>query len=183
MDIPKNEPFEARAGDTWQWRREDLSSDYPAPTWTLSYYFKNPTANFNFNAAADGVNFAVTVAKATTAAYAAGRYKWFAFVDNGTQRFEVDRGELEVLPNLAVAGNLDDRTHARKVLEAIEAVIEGRASKDQEEYTIGNRSLKRTPLEELAKMRIRYKQEAAAEEAADRLANGYGSPRKIQIRG
>ena len=64
--IPTTEPTELRVGDTWQWKREDLSSDYPATSWTLTYYFRNATAYFNVVATADGVHFEVTVAKATT---------------------------------------------------------------------------------------------------------------------
>ena len=82
------------------------------------------------------------------------------------------RGTLEVLPRYDQAANLDDRSHARKVLEAIEAVIEGRATKDQEEYTIGSRTLKRTPVKELLELRDKYRGEVHAEELAENARNG-----------
>ncbi|HUO43549.1 MAG TPA: hypothetical protein VMT94_01395, partial [Burkholderiales bacterium] len=69
-EIPRNEPPEARAGLTWQWRREDLSDDYPASSWTLKYWFKQTGANggkFSIQANADGDNFAILVAATTTA--------------------------------------------------------------------------------------------------------------------
>ena len=44
--IPTTEPTSLRAGNTWQWRREDLS-DYPASTWTLTYHFRNRTSHFD----------------------------------------------------------------------------------------------------------------------------------------
>ena len=37
---PTVEPLQATAGATWTWRREDLTSDYPAgSSWVLTYYF------------------------------------------------------------------------------------------------------------------------------------------------
>lgn len=184
MTIPTNEPLELRAGDTWQWRREDLA-DYPAPTWVLTYRFVNASGAFEVVAAPDGSAHAVTVAASTTAGRTAGTYAWAAQVVNGSEKHTVDQGTLKVLPNLfagTAAAAADLRTHARKVLEAIEAVIEGRATLDQQEYTIGGRSLKRTPIADLLKLRNFYKAELEGELAAERLANGLGIGRKIQVR-
>lgn len=185
VTIPKNEPLKLRAGDTWKWRREDLATDYPASTWTLTYRFKNAAGGFEVVASADGDNFSVEVAASTSSTHAAGVYAWQAQVVNGAEKYTVDQGTTEVLANLfsgtATAAS-DQRTHAKKVLDAIEAVIEGRASKDQEEYTIGGRSLKRTPIEDLLKLRQTYRDEVAAELAAERIANGIGLAKKIQVR-
>lgn len=180
IEIPTNEPQELRAGMTWKWDRNDLA-DYPAPTWTLKYWFKRMggTDKFSITAAANGTYHRVSVAKASTAAYVADDYSWVAVVDDSTESYEVDSGTMKVLPRYDQDVALDDRTHAKKVLEAIEAVIEGRATKDQEEYTIGNRSLKRTPLEELIKLRGRYKAEVAQEELADATRNGQGGGKVV----
>lgn len=185
-DIPTNEPTELRLGDTWEWRREDLS-DYPASSWTLKYRFKNAAGGFEITAAADGDAFAVTVAAAVTAAYAsgAGDYSWAAQVSAGAVVKTVDSGVLKVLPNLFAgsAGDASDqRSHARKVLDAIRAVIEGRASKDQEEYSIAGRSLKRTPLADLIKLESTYSQRVAGETAAEALRNGLATGATIQVR-
>lgn len=185
MTIPTTEPAELRAGDTWEWRREDLAADYPASAWTLTYRFKNAAGGFEVIAAADGDAFAVTVAAATTAAYAAGTYAWAAQVVSGATKKTVDSGTFKVLPNLfagqATAAS-DQRTHARKTLEAVEAVIEGRASLDQEEFQIGGRMLKRMPIADLLRFRAFYKGEVDREQAAEALANGMGVARKIQVR-
>lgn len=184
MAIPTTEPAELRAGDTWEWRREDLA-EYPAGTWTLTYRFKNAAGGFEVVASADGAVFAVTVAAATTAGYTAGTYSWAAQVVNGTTKKTVDSGTLKVLPNLFAgsAGTASDqRTHAKKVLDAIEAVIEGRASLDQQEFQIGGRMLKRMPVADLLRFRARYKDEVEREAAAEKLANGMGVARKISVR-
>lgn len=183
-DTLTNEPSELRAGLTWAWRREDLASDYPASTWTLKYWFKktgSSGANFSITATIDGDNFAVSVAASTTSGYTAGDYTWAAVVTSGAEAHEVDRGTLKLLPRYDQAANLDDRTHAKKVLDAIEAVIEGRAAKDQQEYAIGGRMLKLTPIADLLVLRGRYKAEVASELAAEQLANGLATGRTIRV--
>ena len=57
----------------------------------------------------------------------------------------------------------------------VEAVLEDRATKDQEEYTIGDRSLKRTPMKDLLVLRDTYRLDVKAEEAANVAAAGLGA--------
>jgi hypothetical protein len=177
MNVAENEPSELTLGETWQWRRLDLSADYPASQWTLKYYFKNAAANFALTAAAYNTkDYEVLETATNSATRAAGTYDWRAYVEQGAGnalvRHEVDRGKVVLVPNFSANGNLDQRTHARKVLESIEAVLEQRATLDQEEFTINNRSLKRTPLPELMKLRDRYRAMVTAEENAEAVANG-----------
>ena len=178
--VPTNEPLEARVGDTWAWNRQDLP-DYPATTWTLKYQFKNATSHFEFNATADGSNFSIVVAKATTAGFTAGKYSWAAYVTDGTSQYTVATGRLNVLPSysLASAAALDDRTHARKVLEALEATIEGKATKDQLKYMIGSRSIERLTPAELVTWRNQYRAEVFSEDNKERRQNGYGAGRLV----
>jgi len=183
-EIPTTEPGELIAGDTWQWRKS--LPDYPAnavPAWVLTYYLRSPEGEISIVASASGADHAVTVAKATTAGYKAGYYGWDAAVDNGTERHAVGHGAFPVKPDPTKTGSgFDPRSHARKTLEAIEAVIEKRATRDQEEYTIGGRSLKRTPIEELLVFKDRYVAEVAGEDAAAKIAAGLTNPRNVGIR-
>jgi len=184
VTIPTNEPLEQRAGLTWQWTREDLD-DYPASTWTLKYWFKktgSSGANFSITATADGDDFAVTVAAATTAAYTAGDYTWAAIVTAGSEAFEVDKGTFKLLPRYDAAANVDDRSHARKMLDAIEATLQGKATKDQLAYTIGGRSLQRIPPLDLESWREKYRNEVAAEEADERIRNGLPNNSRLYAR-
>lgn len=181
-DIPTNEPSILRAGDTWKWTRS--LPDWPASAWTLKYRAKNAAGGFEITAAASGDDFAVTVAAATTAAYAAGDYSWIAWVEAGSEKFTVESGTWTVQPEyragLATVA-LDDRSHARKALAAIEGWIEGN-DLTAAEFTLGDRRIKNIPIPELIKLRQRYLQEVAAEDAAAALARGEGSGRRIQIR-
>lgn len=180
VTIPTNEPQELVAGDTWAWTRS--LSDYSAATWTLTYYFKNASANFSFAASASGTDHAVSVAKATTAAYAAGTYAWEAYVDDGTSRYRVDHGSLEVLADMSAAGNIDKRSHWRIVLDNVEPVLQNRATQDQLSYSINGRSLQRMPISDLLDLYDRAKGAVAKEDALDRSRNGLGSSSKIKVR-
>jgi hypothetical protein len=184
-EIPRREPPEARAGLTWQWRREDLATDYPATGWTLKYYFKQMAvsgANFSITAAADGVNFAVNNAATASQGYTAGKYSWAAVVTGGTsEAYEVDRGTMVVLPRIDTATALDERTHERKVLDALETALENKAllTPDQMEYTIGNRHLKRMSYPELIAARDVYRSKVTMQEMAERARNGQGGNRVV----
>ena len=171
--IATSEPAELRVGDTWQWRREDLS-DYPASLWTLTYYVRNASAYFDIVATADGVNFAISVAKATTALKTAGEYTWVAVVSDATYRYEVDSGSFTLLPNYGTAAAYDGRKFAQRLLDSVEAILENRATTDQLDLVssaIGDRSLTRD-MAEMWKLRTNLRGEVKREEAAEAMRNG-----------
>lgn len=181
--VPTNEPFEARAGTTWAWERDDNAADYPASSWTLTYYFKQEGTGankFSIVATASGANFVVSVPAATTAAYVKGTYTWVAVVTGGSSEvYEVDRGTLDLLPKYNDTSALDDRSHAQIALDAIEAVIANRASVDQLEYSIAGRSIKRMPVADLLRFRDYYLAEVFAEKNAERRRNGMMAGRLV----
>jgi len=177
-------PTELRAGDTWSWRRDDLS-DYPASAgWSLTYHFRNASAFFDVASSADGDGYAVSVAKATTTAFTAGDYDWIAVVDDGTDRHEVDRGRVSILPDYSASAVLDGRSFARTLLEAVEARLLNRATTDQLdliESAIGDASLKRD-MSVLLKLRSQLRSEVAREENAERIRQGLSSKNKLLVR-
>lgn len=168
-----SEPARLVAGDTWAWKK--ALSDYPASTWVLSYALRCAAGYVNITASADGDNHSVSVAAATTAVYAAGRYYWQSYVTSGSTRYTVAEGVLEVEGNYAAtSAAADKRTHARKMLEAIEAVLEGVATSDVLEYSIGGRSLKRMSRQDLIKLHAYYKGQVGAEEGTGNLGRSLG---------
>lgn len=175
------------AGDTLDFL--DTVAGYPAGTgWTLKYRlvprFTTPTQTpVELTGADEGTDYRVQAGPAVTALWVPGVYTFARWLEKTGARLSLGTGEVEILadPATAVAG-YDQRTHPRKALEAIEAVLEGRASLDQEEYTINGRSLKRTPVVELYKMRERYRAEVATEDAAAALAVGAGVGRRFRVR-
>lgn len=161
--------------------------DYPpADGWTLTYRLVPQSSGtaytFNATPAADGQSYEIAVSSTTTAGWAAGNYSWVAFVIQSGERHVVDQGTLTIKPDPVTTATLDVRGHARKVLDAIEAVLENRASIDQKSVTIGDRSLERTPIEDLLKLRQLYQAEVAREDAAARLAVGLSPRNRIYVR-
>jgi hypothetical protein len=68
------------------------------------------------------------------------------------------------------------------VLEAIEAVLEGRASSEVAQYEIAGRSLRYIEPAQLLKLRDRYRAEVAREDAAQRVAAGLPDARRVFVR-
>ncbi len=183
-DIPTTEPATLRAGDTWKWTK--TLADYPASTpWTLKYRLKNAAGGIEITASASGDDYSVTVAAATTAAYVAGTYEWVAWVEGGTaEKYTVATGSIELLADLrtgTATAALDVRSHAQKMVDAIEAWLEGH-DPAVAEYEISGRRMKYIPTAELIKLRQRYLLEVANEKARANLAAGLGGGRKIQFR-
>ena len=87
-------------------------------------------------------------------------------------------------PDPAVAtAPRDNRSDARKRLDALESAYLRRMGKaDAEGWTDKDKQFRYTPLPDLLKAYNRVKQEVANEDAAERLANGTGFARKIQVR-
>lgn len=182
------------AGDTLDFI--DSVPDYPpADGWTLKYRliprFTSPAqAPIDIIATTSGSDYRVQAAAAVTLAWKAGFYTWSRWVEKaGPIRQSLGSGQLKVIedPAAAVAG-YDGRSHERKVLEAIEAVIENRASQTQREmveYTIGTRSQKLDAAESkaaLLELHSKYKWLVANEEARAQIAAGQPNPRMVGIR-
>lgn len=179
MATATTEPDVIVAGDTAKWLRS--LDDYPASaSWVLTYTLVSAAQRYNFSATASGSDHLVTVAATTTAAWVAGTYTWRAQVSKAGEVYTVGSGSIKVRPSFSAA--TDGRSHARKALEAIEAVIEGRATSEVLEYEIANRRLKYIPLSELLQLRDRYRAEVAREDAAQRAAAGLPDTRRVFVR-
>lgn len=176
-------PAELVAGDTWEWTR-DVSATYPASTWSAVYYLENAAGTIAIPASASGDLFSVSVAAADTAAYRPGRYRWRLAVTSGAVRKIAESGWTEVEANPAAAGFLDVRSHCRRMLEAVEAALEKRATDDQLDLlssSLGSRSAARD-IGKLVELRSQYQLEVKAEDAKERLAAGLGNPRRVFVR-
>lgn len=180
MQTPTTEPQALNAGDTWRWLK--TLAAYPAGAgWVLTYTLINAGGKLTLTATAQGDDHLVHIPAATTAAYTPGTYDWRARVALAGDVYTVGAGRLAV-GNAYAAATYDARSHARRTLDAIEAVIEGRASSAVAEYAIAGRSLKHIPLAELLALRDRYRAEVLREDAAAAVAAGLPDRRRILVR-
>lgn len=165
--IPSVEPTRFIAGDTVKWTKS--LTDYPAGEgWSLTYTFINTGGKFTIAASADGDAFLVNIAPATSGGLAAGDYDWRAQVSKAGEVFTIATGRTTVQPSFGAA-TLDGRTTARKMLDAVEAVLENRASSDVAEYQINGRQLKYISIPDLLKLRDRLRFDVQREEAVQGL--------------
>jgi len=161
-----NIPASFTAGDSLAYT--DSLSDYPASSgWVLSYVLVKDGTQINISSSADGDDHSVSVLASATVLYDSGTYHWQAFVTKTTERYTVGTGIVAINPDFATQSTgLDDRSHAKKVLDALEAVIEGKAGKDITSYSIGGRSVTKMTPEEILMWRDKYRAEYRKEQVA-----------------
>lgn len=178
------EPLNVTQGDSLAWARDDLT-DYPASSWTLTFYFTGSAGAFKIIATADGDDFDVAATIAETAAWLVGFYSWQARVDDGADaKHTVDSGRFEVLLGFDGATVSDQRSHNRIMVDALEAMLQGKASRDQKSYKLPDgRELEKLDLREVADLLDLYTNRLRAEEAGEDAAAGRAtSGRKILAR-
>lgn len=177
-DVPKAEMEDITAGMTAVWRIY-LSDYLPADNWTLKYTLKKSgTAAIEISSSQDPdypSYHKINVAPATTANYAAGQYYYQAYVENSSTSAKhiVENGVIEVHPDFASsATSYDPRSHAQICLDAIESVLEGRATKNQLDVQVGDKQIRYLKHTELLEMRTYYQDLVEAERIEDALNNG-----------
>jgi hypothetical protein len=193
MSIPiaDSEPTLIHAGETVKWRKS--ISDYPANDgWQLNYRIQGAATSVAIAWAteitADGADFLVTVPAATSANWPKLEKLWlYGWVEKAGERQKVYYAQLTIRKSLhGDVANYDGRTHVQKVLDAIEATILGMASREEKSLRINSggveKELELCSMEELIKLRQVYRHERQAEIAAENVAAGKASGRRVLSR-
>lgn len=173
------------AGDTLNYRTQVL--DYlPTDGWVLKLRLAPRSsgvgagAPITLTATSSGDVYTVQASASVTATWSAGNWAWSTWVEKAGERYTVASGQILIVADpSAMAAGSDTRSHAQKVLDSVEAVIEGRATQAHAEYQINGRMLKFLPLTELLALRDRYRWEVRSQQAA---ASGLPGPGKLQVR-
>lgn len=163
--------------------------DYPASAgWTLKYRLAPRAAGgtaIDISATPSGDDYLVQVSKSTTQTWVPGFYTAVSWVEKGSELYPVGaRVEVEILarPDNLAAGT-DGRSSAQKALDAITAVLENRATIDQQEYAIAGRQLKRMTVADLILLQQRFESQVQKERDAEKqLAYAGFRPRMIGLR-
>lgn len=173
-------PSNLIAGDTWSWGIIDTDRS-PAAGWSLALRFSGAT-NFALTVATNvaGDGWDVSYSATLSAAVAPGRYEWFARATLGATVQTIARGEVTIAPNISTVG-IDGRSNSRIALEAIEAMIAGRASAAQKQYEIAGRKVEFFSLEDLLKARDRLRIDVRREDACAAAAAGLPDSRRILV--
>ena len=171
-------PNEIQAGDTLK----VLFSfgDYPASDgWVVTAYFSGANTNFNKAAVQEppttGDGHLLTLDPADTLMLAPEAITWAAKAVKGAETFTADKGTALVLADPSTTGNTDTRSHNVIMVQALKDTMQGKATKDQMEYTIKDRSLKRMTAKEMTDWLTFYEKRLSQE---IREEDGVG-PKKI----
>lgn len=181
-ETPSYEPQSIIKGDTLKFKKS-LPDYSAADGWTLAYTFLGPTKQ-TVTATADGADFLVS---ASTSAWTAGDYAYQGKVSKGAEVYTVSTGSITVKPALAdgTAGT-DQRSQTKRILDALLAAFEGRASRTDLQYSISvggsSRTIQSMTHAELLTAIKQYRQWYAAEQTAERINKGLGTGRKILTR-
>jgi hypothetical protein len=160
------------------WRPE-----FSGAEWVATIILRGP-AVIDIASVRDSARHVWDVPGSQTAAWAPGTYAYAVRVTDGNDIHEAERGTVKITPDLstAVAGH-DGRTENMRALDAINAVIEKRASVDQLRYRIrsaeggSERELERMSVDELLKLRAHFVTLVNAERGSRR-----GKVREARVR-
>lgn len=156
---------------SWTWSDER----FPASSWTLTYSLVSATQQIQITATANGSEHLVEVPSTTTDDYVVGDYSWQAHVAKAGERYKVAEGSLSIVTDYAEqAAGYDSRSHVKKVLDALEAAIEGRASKTQVSQSVNGVAIQHMTLQEQVTLRDHYAMKYRKEQAK----KGQGSSRR-----
>lgn len=165
------------AGDSLRLAIAD--GDYPASEgWSVALVLQamaggTPTT---VNGTASGDDWVLTLTSAASAALVAGAYRYAIAATNAGDRQTIDHGEVQVRPDPASPAT-DQRSPARRTLDAIDAVLESRASSEDLKFTFADgRALEKVPHGELLALRKHYARIVARE------ANKGLGPKRVLMR-
>ena len=172
-------PQRITIGDTVTW--DESLSDFPASaSWVLIYSFTNADATFASTHAAVVDDHRVTI---DTTELEVGRYDYAKKITDGSEVFTLERGTLEVEPDLSAdTAGVDRRTFAEITLANIEDMLKGKATKDQTSYSLNGRALSRYSIDELQDWRARLRVEVRADRAKVRRRAGGKSHANVHVR-
>lgn len=138
-------------------------------------------STINLTGTADGDSHILAADAATTAAWTPGVYAYTIRATLDDAVYAVESGNITIDQNLStLADGTETRSPARITLDNIDAVLQKRASQDQQRYTINNRELWRTPIADLLKLRAQYLAIVTQENSAARGRSIYG--RSVGVR-
>jgi hypothetical protein len=178
----EREPTTFSAGDTVAWTRS--LADYPASAgWALNYRFIRADSRFDVVSSASGDDHVMAISAAVSAAFTTGTYTWVAAAVRGSERYTVADGTCRVEVNLPAAGaGYDDRSPARKALDALNAGLERFGNNAHvHAYSVEGRSLTYRTFSEFIAARDRLAQEVAREDAGQRARAGLPSRNRVRV--
>ena len=160
-------PTQIIAGDSLALSLAGAASDYPASDgWAVSLVLTPNAGGTPVSTSATGGSdsWDITLTSSSSAALAAGTHRWAIAAAKSGERETIAFGSVEVLAD-PTALDTDQRSQARRALDAIDAVLENRAGSADLEFTFADgRSIRKVPHSELLQLRRHFAQRVQAEQ-------------------
>ena len=185
-NYPTTEPEVLTIGDRWVWKRTDLGTDYAPSSYALSYNARllgTGSTTFSITASESGTEYIVEVASSTTSSRTVGVYAWNMYItrSSDSERIALDSGKFELKDNLATS-SADQRTHAAKMVDYLEATQESLAQKLTSSYSITDRSNTLRAMDEVSVQLNYYRAVYNRESMKDRAKSGRRTGQNILVR-
>jgi hypothetical protein len=172
------------AGDSLNFATTALG--YPASEgWALRFELRMRDAAgtpIDLTTTAEGDDHRLQVVAAVTDGWAPGIYSWRSYVSKGAEKYTVETGTTEIVASPSTATSLDLRTGAQRALEAVQAVLLGKATNGTYYYRIGDRELRAYTMPELLALETKLKNEVRREKRAQLIEAGMADPRRTVVR-
>lgn len=182
-----NIPRQITNGDSVSWldnaTMDNLRNPISPPNWVLSYTINGPV-KLEITASQFGSQWKTTMSKTQSATLTAGEYSWQAYATYGSDRVNVGRGKLIILPDLhAASAGGEFRSQTKQDLDAVQAamraIISGGAI---QKYAIANRQVEKMQMADLLVLESRLKIQLKREELKEQGNNGSGNPNNTLVR-
>ena len=160
------------------------SGQYPPNQgWTGTFYLAPLLGGTGYNVTATTLNndFEVKAAPSITATWTAGEYRWFFQVAN-SDSYILEEGIVKILPQISALSGIDSRSTVKKVLDALNSLIEGKATKDIETYSIAGRSLTKMNMRDVLRWQKYYKELYRRELADEARQSGLKTGTRVVAR-
>jgi len=185
-NYPTTEPELLVVGDRWVWKRTDIGTDYAPSSYALSYNARllgTGSTTFSITASESGTEYIIEVASSTTSSRTVGVYAWNAYItrSSDSERIALDSGKFELKDNLATS-SADQRTHAAKMVDYLEATQESLAQKLTSSYSITDRSNTLRSMDEVSVQLNYYRAVYNRESMKDRAKSGRRTGQNILVR-
>lgn len=183
-------PEKINKGDSLSWlddpTTDNLGTDLsPGSSWVLHYAIRGSTAGtLDLTATTEGSQWKTVITAIQSTALPAGDLFWQAYVLKGSERRTLGSGKIKVLADLStVTGTYDGRSQNRQDLDAVKTAIRALISGGAvQEYTIGNRSMRKMTLADLYMAESKLNFACMKEERAEKIKAGLGDPLNLFVR-
>jgi hypothetical protein len=173
-----------QAGDTLVWSDNPQSingNSYTATDYSLNYSLRGPSV-LDVTAATDNDGWKTTITNVQSAILLPGQYRWAAYLTKTGERITAGTGDFKILDNIAgLTAGADVRSFYEKALAAAEqALADFSASGGKpKEYQIADKHFIFNDIKDILAIVNFFNAKVTGEDAAEKMAQGLGNPRRI----